>query len=582
MKLKLRILALAATLAVSTMGLAACKIGGDSSAESESDKNVIRPDGDGGSGNSTGENTSQGSGSTNENTSQGSGSTDGSDSGAETPPDPQHNHHFKAEMTGAPCDPNGYVIYSCECGAQFVIDNYLPHTYVNGKCIYCGQTNYHSFSGHTGSSAIGNIEGNPLGSVHVILTDDASNFYDTYSDEDGAYFFESLPAGLYHVRYEATDENYDDVVFDLTLDEDLVRDVYFDYRQDSILTGKVTVADSDLDYSNNAPLVGATVTLTKSSGTNELVVSMETTEDGTYRFENLPAGAYRMEVSQEGYLSLVQNINIARGVINVQNVILELIENHPDITTGGASGMIYDAARQGNVGIPGLTLHVRGGLNNLTGEALLTLHTDEGGNYTIEEFPAGNYTVEIVDERELENEDLRFSTGSFNIKILAGEMIANQNGSTTNGETRGQLRIKLQWGSTPADLDSHLTGPTSGSSRFHIYYEAKTYSNGAAEVMLDRDDTDSYGPETTTIYVENEGVYRFSVHDYTNRNSSYSSSLANSNATVEVYFGDVLYYTFNAPAEAGTLWTVFEYDSTTRQIKEINSMSYQSSPSSVI
>lgn len=74
MKLKLRILALTATLAASTMGPAACKIGGGSSAESESDKIVTRPDGDGGSGNSTGENTSQGS-----------SSTDGSGSGAETP-----------------------------------------------------------------------------------------------------------------------------------------------------------------------------------------------------------------------------------------------------------------------------------------------------------------------------------------------------------------------------------------------------------------------------------------------------------------------------------------------------------------
>jgi hypothetical protein len=248
------------------------------------------------------------------------------------------------------------------------------------------------------------------------------------------------------------------------------------------------------------------------------------------------------------------------------------------VEKGTASGVILDAARQGNVGIENLTLEIRIGLNNITGEIVLKVYTTTNGAYTITGLDAGNYTVKIIDERELANENQRYGSTYFNIKIIDGQTISQQNGSVSNGVASGQMRIVLEWGSTPRDLDSHLTGPkTTGSSRFHVFYSHMSDDS----VTLDRDDTDCYGPETTTITEYSDGVYRFSVHDYTNSDKSSSTALANSGATVKVYFGDELYVTYYVPNQAGTLWTVFEYDSTTGVIKTINTMSYQSSSSNV-
>jgi len=100
-------------------------------------------------------------------------------------------------------------------------------------------------------------------------------------------------------------------------------------------------------------------------------------------------------------------------------------------------------------------------------------------------------------------------------------------------ELDGQVaRIVLQWGLNPRDLDSHLTGPTPSGGRFHVFY-SHTIENEAAE--LDVDDTSSYGPETITIHRLIPGVYRYAVHDYTNRNVNPSTGLAQSGASVKVF-----------------------------------------------
>ena len=100
---------------------------------------------------------------------------------------------------------------------------------------------------------------------------------------------------------------------------------------------------------------------------------------------------------------------------------------------------------------------------------------------------------------------------------------------------------------------------------------------------LDLDDTTSYGPETTTVYEMEQGVYTFYVHDYTNRNSNNSTALATSGAKVEVYLGNSVTaaYVFYVPDRAGTLWEVFSYNSTTGILTPKNNVTYHSSPSGI-
>lgn len=85
----------------------------------------------------------------------------------------------------------------------------------------------------------------------------------------------------------------------------------------------------------------------------------------------------------------------------------------------------------------------------------------------------------------------------------------------------GQVRAVLTWGPEPADLDLHMSGPDGSGGRFHVFYQRRTHSD---YVVLDRDDTTSFGPETITVTVSPTfggqyvaGDYHVWVHDYTNR-----------------------------------------------------------------
>lgn len=111
------------------------------------------------------------------------------------------------------------------------------------------------------------------------------------------------------------------------------------------------------------------------------------------------------------------------------------------------------------------------------------------------------------------------------------------------------MRIVLNWGATPEDLDSHIVYPDN-----HIYFS----SMKGADAQLDVDDTTSYGPETITLERKHDGErYVYAVHDYTNGENP-GLFLSKSSAKVFVYVGQTLIRTYYVPAnQVGNLWTVF-------------------------
>lgn len=348
---------------------------------------------------------------------------------------------------------------------------------------------------------------------------------------------------------------------------------------DCSLNGRIIEADTDTDMTNNNPLPGATVTLTHQD-TGEMARAT-TGSDGNYELNDLMAGTYTVEVTKTNYIPISQTLKIEANQVNTYNATLELISEDYE-GEGTASGTIIDVLT--GQGVSGLTLNVRKGIGVTTGAVDYTTYSGADGKYQTANLPAGNYTVEIKDERTLLNEDERYNDSSFTIKILGGMDIPNQNGEVSNSLTVDQIRIVLRWGEQPRDLDSHLVGPSTTGGRFHTYYSNKTYYADSTRMAdLDLDDVTSYGPETTTIYQMTPGIYTFLVHDYTNRNSSSSTAMGNSGAYVRVYLGasTVAAYTFYVPSGGGTVWTVFSYDSNTGTITPINTMSYQSSPGSV-
>lgn len=176
--------------------------------------------------------------------------------------------------------------------------------------------------------------------------------------------------------------------------------------------------------------------------------------------------------------------------------------------------------------------------------------TDGSGNYTILNMPIGNYS-EIVEASGF------FSRINSSLDIVNG---LNQLNPITlvQQPSINSLRFILTWGSSPADLDSHLTGPMASGGRFHIFFSNKAPTGAGAN--LDVDDTSSYGPETVTIQTFVDGTYRYSVFNYSNQTTTGGSAIYSSPAKVEVYDHSGLLQSFIAPAYTGSgnTWRVFE------------------------
>ncbi|KAB1855084.1 tetratricopeptide repeat protein [Acinetobacter tandoii] len=127
------------------------------------------------------------------------------------------------------------------------------------------------------------------------------------------------------------------------------------------------------------------------------------------------------------------------------------------------------------------------------------------------------------------------------------------------------MRIVLNWGQSPLDLDSHLSYRNQ-----HVYWDNKQ----GQDANLDVDDTDAYGPETVTIDKRLDGQYYvYSVHDYSDRAQPNTTNLSNSQAKVMVYAGESLIRSYYIPTGlTGNLWTVFRI-SPEGEIQDINRIS---------
>jgi len=303
----------------------------------------------------------------------------------------------------------------------------------------------------------------------------------------------------------------------------------------------------------------------------------KTDANGDYSFADIKAGNYILVVQKDGY-------QLAQQAVYLNNTAGEAFAPAITLTkadvvvNGKIAGTVIDSAQSGDVGIKGITVRVRSGAGNLTGEVLATAETGEDGSFTFDEefpdgFPAGVYTVEGVD---LRNVDASYLSGSTTVTVAAGET-ANASFGMTLAVGQGELRFILHWNDeasgAPSDLDSHLLGPADDGGLFHVFYSDMSYGDA---VDLDRDDTDWVGPETTTIRKKADGTYSFFIHDYTNKSKYYSNALSKSGAYVEVYSGATRLQTFYVPTNTeGTVWYVCTYDPATNTITPVNTMGYE-------
>jgi hypothetical protein len=158
---------------------------------------------------------------------------------------------------------------------------------------------------------------------------------------------------------------------------------------------------------------------------------------------------------------------------------------------------------------------------------------------------------------------VEFSAGATGFVTATATTVPVANGTTgltislTPPPPPGQLRVVLNWGADPRDLDSHLTGPAV-SGRFHVAY----FARDAAEANLDTDDTSGFGPETITVTTFRPGVYRYSVHHFAGNGSICSTA---GQISVNVFFGSSQVATFRPPSSGciggvNDVWVVFEFN----------------------
>jgi uncharacterized protein YfaP (DUF2135 family) len=227
--------------------------------------------------------------------------------------------------------------------------------------------------------------------------------------------------------------------------------------------------------------------------------------------------------------------DVCNGVATVQDA--------PEPVAGTLQGQVTDAV-SGNP-IAGAQVCING--TNLCATA------DANGNYTIANAPAGDQTLGVTADGYIAVTDQA-------VTITAGETTERPVALSLE-LAEGELRIVLEWGADPRDLDSHLFLPDNTD----IHYPNKGVT--VQGVLLDLDDTDGNGPETITIMEQSDGTYTYAVYKYAG-----DGTLSTSGAVVRVYRGNQEIDSFRVPTTGeGDWWHVFNLDG--NNITEVNTLS---------
>ncbi|MBV9181722.1 MAG: TonB-dependent receptor, partial [Acidobacteria bacterium] len=205
-------------------------------------------------------------------------------------------------------------------------------------------------------------------------------------------------------------------------------------RAQNIVTGDLSGVVTD---PSGAVVPGATVTL-KSSSTGA-TQSATTSSGGVYRFALLKPGAYRLNVSQKGFKSVDQQVEVTIGQVVAANVrlelgstneVLEVSESYPIIESDNANlTTTFSSEQLSSIPVPG---------NDITSYAYsapgLVMNTGMGyGNFSAHGLPstANLFTINGSDDNDpylnLNN------SGASNLLLGANEL--DQVAVVTNGYT---------------------------------------------------------------------------------------------------------------------------------------------------
>lgn len=152
------------------------------------------------------------------------------------------------------------------------------------------------------------------------------------------------------------------------------------------------------------------------------------------------------------------------------------------------------------------------------------------------------------DRRKVVFKKAGYVTSTVKVHFMMGAVFFNRF-SISPALPPGRIRMVLDWGAKPTDLDAHLVK----KGVYHLSYrQMRKYQDRA---WLDRDDRDGHGPETITVLsLDANATYSFYVHDYTR-----SGRIGDSQAHVRVFSSNGVEQSYVVPRGAkGDTWSVFE------------------------
>jgi hypothetical protein len=146
----------------------------------------------------------------------------------------------------------------------------------------------------------------------------------------------------------------------------------------------------------------------------------------------------------------------------------------------------------------------------------------------------------------------RYVPSKVPVHVMVGSVF-NHRYSISPALPPGRIRIVLDWGKQPPDLDSHLVK----HGKYHISFrDMRKFEDQA---LLDRDDVDGEGPETITVNsLDPSAAYTYFVHDYTHKDATGFGDFRASKARVMVFGENTLLKSYEVSSGKGRVWVVFE------------------------